>query len=104
MAYNDKIVIQQRTGARDSYGEMDPTWATYKTVWSEMDDTGGIIDYSSEQPVYSDTRSFKIHTHDAPSVTTKMRVSYDSKYYMIRSIRKEGRLWTNLTTEAYDDE
>ena len=55
-------------------------------------------------PVYTDTRTFKIHTHDAPDVTTKMRISYDSNYYMIRSISKEGRLHIRLIVEDFDDE
>ena len=104
MAYNDKIIIQQRTDARDDYGEMDPTWSTYKTLWGERADDGGYIDYTSDQPVYSGLLSFRIHIHDAPSVTTKMRISYDSKYYMIRSLTKEGRLHTVLSVEAFDDE
>lgn len=104
MAYNDKIVIQQKTVSADTYGERDPTWTTYKTVWAEMEDTGGVVDYSADMPIYSDTRTFIIHTHDAPDVTTDMRVSYDSEYHMIRSIRKDGRLRTKLTVQAFDDE
>jgi SPP1 family predicted phage head-tail adaptor len=104
MAYNDKIVIQQKTVAADDYGERDPTWTTYKTVWSEMDDTGGVVDYESDMPIYSDTRSFKFRTHDAPSVTTKMRISYGGVYHKILSIRKEGRLHTTLTVQSSDDE
>ena len=104
MAYNDRIVIEQRTDARDDYGEMDPTWSTYKTLWAEVDDTGGALDYASEQPVYTGTVTFRIHAHDAPSVTTKMRISYDSSYYSILSIQKEGRLHKVLTAEVYDDE
>jgi len=104
MAYNDKIIIQQKTVSADTYGERDPTWTTYKTVWAEMIDEGGVVDYESDMPIYTDTRAFKIHTHDAPSVTTKMRVSWNSEYHMIRSIRKAGRLHTTLTVQAYDDE
>jgi len=104
MAYNDKIVIQQKVVSADDYGERDPTWTTYKTLWAEMIDEGGVIDYESEMPVYTDTRAFKYHAHDAPDVTTKMRVSHDNKYHDIRSIRKEGRLHITLTVQAYDDE
>jgi len=105
MAYNDTIVIEQYTQGRDTYGAIDQgTWATYKTVWAEWDDRAGSLDGASEMPVYEDSKSFKFRTFDAPAVTTKMRVSYDSQYFLIRSIQKEGRLITILIAEAYDDE
>ncbi len=104
MGYNYQIVIQQRTDTRDDYGEMDPAWSTYKTVWAERDDNAGVLSYESEQPVYSDDLVFRIHSYDAPGVTTKMRISYESSIFLIRSISREGRFHFNLTTEAFDDE
>ena len=106
MAYNDKIIIQSSTNTRDAYGVMVRTWATYKTVWAEVIDAGGSITYESEQPVYRDNKTFKFHTPDAPAVKTfpAQRISYDSDFYMISGIEKEGRLFTTLTAEAYDDE
>ena len=105
MAYNDKIVIEQGTETRSSNGAVDVTWATYKTVWAEIESSGGTISYETEMPVYSDNMAFRIHKHDAPGVTTKMRIKdSDSNYYWIRSIQKDGRLWLTLTGEAFDDE
>lgn len=105
MAYNDSIVIQQYTQGRDTLGAIDAgTWATYKTVWAEIEDISSSVSHESEMPVFEDSKSFKIHTFDAPAVTTKMRISYDSQYFLISSIRKEGRLRTILIASAYDDE
>jgi len=104
MGYNYQIVIQEATESRDDYGEVDTTWATYKTVWAERDDEGGVMSYEAEQPVYSDSMTFKIHSYDAPDVTTKMRISYDSNIFLIRDVRREGRFHFHLTTEAFDDE
>lgn len=105
MAYNDKIVIQQYTQSRDTIGAIDSgTWATYKTVWADIEDVGGSVSHESEMPVYDNSIVFKIHTGDAPAVTTKMRISYSSQTFLIRSIQKEGRLRTVLTADAYDDE
>ena len=80
MGYNYQIVIQQRTDTRDTYGELDPTWSTYKTVWADMDIDGGSLSYETDQPVYSDQRVFRIHTYDAPDTTTKMRISFESNF------------------------
>ena len=105
MAYNDSIIIQQYTQARDTLGAIDAgTWGTYKTVWADISDPYGSVSNESDMPVYSESINFKIHTHDAPAVTTKMRISYNSQYYLIASIQKEGRLRTVLTATAYDDE
>ena len=105
MAYNEKIVIQQYTQARDDYGAIDAgSWADYKTVWAEVSDAGGSLSHESDQPVYEDSTSFKFRTFDAPGVTSKMRVSYDSQVWVIRNIQKEARLVTNIIAEAYDDE
>jgi len=105
MAYNDKIVIQQYTQARDAMGGVDAgTWAEYKTVWADVEDVSSSESQQSDMPVFSFSKKFKFRTHDAPSVTAKMRISYDSEYWDIQSIRKEGRLHTVIIAEAYDDE
>ena len=105
MTYNDLIVIESYTESRDTYGAIDAgTWATYKTVWADIEDVQSNVSYDADQPVFEDGKSFKIHTHDADAVTSKMRISYDSQYFFIRSIRKEGRLRTILIGEAYNDE
>ena len=104
MAYNDKIVIQQATESRDDYGEVDTTWATYKTVWAERQDQTGNRGHNAEMPIFTDGITFKIHRHDAPDLTTKMRVSYDSQVWVIRGMRRDGRLHTVIDIEAFDDE
>jgi len=104
MAYNDRIVIEQKTVTADDYGERDATWSTYKTVWAERIDQTGYKSNQTDMPVFTDGISFKIHIHDAPDVTTKMRVSYDGEYWDIIRREKEERLWFILYVEAQDDE
>lgn len=108
MAYNYYITIQQSSVTADDYGERDKTWTTYKSCWAEMDVPGGTVSNESDMPVYSDSRIFRIRTHDAPSVTSKMRVAYTENsttdYFYINSINKEGRMFTVLNVVAFDDE
>jgi len=106
MAYRDSIIIQQPTSVRDDYGSVDAsTWATYKTCWAEIEDVAGNENFDSDQRVYEDVKSFKVHTADAPAVTTKMRISWDSRLFFITSINKERRrVATELLAIAYDDE
>ena len=103
MGYNSQITIQQETETRTDYGDVSSSWSTYKTVWADKDNTGGSVTHESDQPVYSESTTFKFRTEDADAVTTKMRISHDSQVYWIRSIQKD-RLFTTLITEAYDDE
>ena len=104
LTYNDSIIIQSYTQSRDLLGAIDAgSWGTHKTVWAEITDANGSVSQESDMRVYEDSKSFKIHTHDAPAVTTKMRISYDSNYYLIQSIQKD-RLRTVLIASAYDDE
>lgn len=103
MAYNYKIIIQQSTETRDDYGEVDTSWSTYKTVWAKRENTGGGMGYESDQPVYAADIVLKFRTKDAPDVTTKMRVSFQSKIYLIRSIQWD-KMNTTLIGEAFDDE
>jgi len=104
MAYNDKIIIQQGTESRGSAGGVETVWTTYKTVWAEIDDTSGNESEQADMPVFTNSVAFKIRTIDAPAVTSKMRVSWISEYFYIRSIHKEGRLRTVIMADAYDDE
>jgi len=105
LTYNDLIIIQEYTQARGDYGEVDNgTWATYKSVWAEVVDGTGVEDFQSDMDIYSDIKTFKIHSPDASSVTTKMRISYDSRFFEIISMKREGRLFTTLTAIAFDDE
>jgi len=105
MAFNDSIIIQQQASARGEYGEAGVgAWSTYKTVWAEITDVTSYESHESEMPVFTNQKQFKIHAHDAPDVTPKMRISYDSQYFYIASIRKDGRLRMMLIGSAYDDE
>ena len=104
MAYNDLIVIQQRTDTPDDYGERDPTWTTYKTVWAERQDQNGHRAIQSDMPVFTDGISFKIHAPDAPDVTTKMQVVFEGDEWKIIRLERSGRLHYLLYVEAKDDE
>jgi len=104
MAYNDQIVIEQPTEARGDAGGIEDTWTTYKTVWAEIDDLAGSKDFTSDMPVYTNSMSFIIHQHDAPDVTTKMRIVWNSENWYIRSRQRDGRLRWTLIADTDDDE
>ncbi|KKM27306.1 hypothetical protein LCGC14_1576050 [marine sediment metagenome] len=105
MAYREKIIIQQTTESRGDAGGTKDAWATYKTVYAEIDDLSGSKDNTADMPVYEDGMSFKIHKDDAPDVTTKMRISYEGDIWCIRSRQKDVRRgYITLIADSYDDE
>ena len=104
MAYNDRVVIEQKTVSADTYGERDATWRTYKTVWAERQAQSGSKTNQADMPVFGDSITFKIHAHDAPDITSKMRANYDSQYWDIVRLERTGRLHYVLHIEAWDDE
>jgi SPP1 family predicted phage head-tail adaptor len=108
MAYNDKIEIEQATYVRGDYGEVFKSWSEYKTVWAEVEDLGGVVDYDADKPVLVVTKTFKMRKADAPapSMYPKMRLKYDGDYYHITGLDKEGnqRLFLTLTAESMSDD
>jgi len=105
MAFREKIIIQQTTESRGDAGGVEDSWATYKTVWAEIDDEAGNKDHAADMPVYGNSINCKIYKLDAPAVTTKMRISYGGEYWYIHTMRKEVRRGViELVAEAYDDE
>jgi len=105
MAFREKIIIQYPVETRGDAGSLETTWATHKTVYAEIDDLSGGEDNTSDMTVYVNGLSFKIHKKDAPDVTTKMRISYDSDYWYIKSKQKDIRRgFITLIADTYDDE
>lgn len=92
-----RISIQEKTVTRDAYGEEDFTWSTWKTVWGSVQPLRGreYMQATTEQVVY-DT---KIRLRYRTGVTPEQRISWNSKFYDIRSVHsvlernRELELW-----------
>jgi SPP1 family predicted phage head-tail adaptor len=88
---NRKITIQQWTAdspAQDSYGAPSGSWETYATPWAEKIDQKG-REFFNGGVVGEVTTVFRIR-YDS-GITSKMRISYNSEYYDIKSIAELGR-------------
>lgn len=82
-----KITIQQVTESQDSYGQPQETWATYAVRDAEILPATG-TEYFTSQQVYSEKSvRFRLrYDNTVRQITTKMRVSYDSRTFDIESI------------------
>ncbi len=101
---NDKIVIQSVTEGRSSIGAVTQTWATFATVWAEVDQASGSELFTSEMTIYNDIKTFEVYYNHGQDITAKMRIVYRSENYQITSISNKDRLKTLIVAIRYDDD
>lgn len=81
----NRVIIQQTTESRDSStGSVINTWGTFATVWAAVEPISG-REYFSSQQVNSEITA-RIRIRYLPGVTSKMRISYDSRLFDIQSV------------------
>ena len=83
-----KIVIEQVTKTKDSYGAEDTVWSTYKTLSASKKELGG-TDVISNQEVFK-TNTVEFTTHYREGITDDMRVVFNTEYYKILNIAEVG--------------
>lgn len=95
-----KILIEQPTETRDSYGEPVATWATLATVFGQKLDVRGTERFQSEQQLGEEVTRFLIRYRS--DVTAKMRLTVEGKVYDIEGIAEvAGRhRWLELIGRA----
>jgi len=78
---NQRIIIQQATVTRDTYGAEIQTWATYATLWASKKHQVSREFYSAQKINAEITDLFIIRYRTG--ITTKMRILYGGHYYDI---------------------
>ncbi len=87
------ITIQTRTDTMDSYGEPIPAWTIFDQVWASIEPITGREYFASKETRSQSTHRIRIRYRSG--ITTKMRISWDSRLFDIESI---------LNTEERDRE
>ena len=83
------MVIQSRTDAQDANGQLVPSWATWKTVWSAWYPIKGTEQFEAAR--LTQKVDFRIRMRYISGLLYTMRISYNSAYYDIISINETGR-------------
>lgn len=100
------VTIEQPTYtvSSDTNDKYVSAWTTYKTVWASWIHQASQEVFESGQMVAKDTYNWKIRHYDAPAIKMDMRISYDSDYYYLVSLKELGRkeAW-ELTTIKRDN-
>ena len=79
-----KVVIQQNTPTRDSYGAEVEAWTDYATVWASIEPARGREFWESQQ-VNAEVTG-KISIRYLAGITPKMRVKHGSRIFEIISV------------------
>jgi SPP1 family predicted phage head-tail adaptor len=79
-----RVIIQSNTPTQNTSGEEVPSWGTFATVWASVEPQSGAEKFDPEQ--FYSTTTVKIRIRYLSGLTTKMRVSFDSKSYDIEAI------------------
>jgi SPP1 family predicted phage head-tail adaptor len=84
-----RITIEVNTPTPDAYGQPVDSWGTFATIWAKKRDIRG-DEYFAAQQMNAKVDSVFTIRHLSGLLNT-MRISYDSKYWDIRSINELGR-------------
>jgi SPP1 family predicted phage head-tail adaptor len=97
-----RIIIEVSTPTRDTDGGEIQSWATFSTVWANVDFGTGKEEFEAERLTAIDKTKFTIRY--LSGVTKEMRINFDSKYYNIRSVKQGGmrKEFLELLTENRD--
>ena len=77
----NKIVIQQNSPSRGEDGSVTEAWSTYTNIWAEKKHQTSREFFSAQKINSEVTDLFTVRFNSG--ITTKMRVSFDGKYYNI---------------------
>ena len=79
-----QIVIQHASRVKDDFGSDVSTWATLATVYAKIEPLTGREFFAANEIVEKVSHRFIIRY--LSTVTTQMRVSYDSRIFNITSV------------------
>jgi SPP1 family predicted phage head-tail adaptor len=84
-----RITVQSLTQTRDAYGAPVDTWASFAVVWAKEKPIRGDEYFAAQQMTAKVDTVFTIRW--LSGLLETMRISYDGKYWDIRSINELGR-------------
>lgn len=79
------VVIQERTLTADAYGGRTEAWATFATVWANVEPLSSSEQWRAQQ--VQSSVSHKVTIRYLAGIDSKMRVKHGTRYLHIGSIR-----------------
>lgn len=96
-----RITLQTASGAADLYGDTNTTWYDVADLWAKVEWGTGDEETDANQIAAFDKVTFTIRYR---TVTHRMRILYDSKYYDIETIGEAGgrKRFLKIITKQFD--
>ncbi len=92
---NERIAIESPVRTQNSVGEETTTWATFATVWADVQQASGTERFMSGADVIQATGVYDITVRYRIDLTTQMRIQWRGRTMNILSIdprRADGEL------------
>ena len=90
----NRIVIQQVTESNSDSGAVQESWATFATVWADIEPTKGREYFQSAQ--YVEELTLVIGIRYYPNIVPKMRVQWQGRTFDIKSVINVGGMDTRM--------
>lgn len=84
-----RIIIQSKAEVKDAYGEKINVWSTFLTVWSNPFQLDG--KEQTDNNNRSTERMTMFKTRYNSTITSRMRIIWESNFYKIEDIKELGR-------------
>lgn len=81
-----RIVVEQLSNAADNQGGFTTTWTTLATIWAKVEPTKAWERAFAQKVEYQ--RSHVAWIRHRTDITSSMRISFDSRYFQIKGIRR----------------
>ena len=79
-----RITIQQNTPTQNSFGEMEPSWSAFATIWAAVEPLSGDERWTSDQ--FQSEVSHRIRIRRRVGITPLMRVSWQGRLFDIQAV------------------
>ena len=88
-----RVVIENVSTSRNSYGKLERTYESFRTVWAAIEWKGGTEKMDESSKITGMTRlHIYIRNLDMSNLSLQSRLTYDGKYYFPKVINQiDGR-------------
>lgn len=83
-----RVVVETTTDTTDDQGGQSSAWSTYATIWALIQPSRAVEVRASMQIQVRRTHICWIRHRADITVSEKMRINFDSRYFQIKGIRR----------------
>ncbi len=86
-----RLMVEQPVIAKNTIGENETTWTSYKTLWAERVLKPSGERYEGKQEVGSDGADFRARYDSGLNTTMRFKQELETTYFYIRNVQSSRR-------------